>query len=154
MFFGHTQNANESFNSTIWRLSPKHLHSGVKIVELSSYLAVGLFNEGNSSLLMVMNEAGNTVELGRNKLLYHSSSFPYTPPQTVLKTPGNCRRNKLCRSQIEFREYLVPKRNNHVPLLNIPPVQYRLRERSLIAVTINVRETGFAPKFHSGNRAL
>ena len=24
----HTQNANESFNSTVWRLCPKNLHSG------------------------------------------------------------------------------------------------------------------------------
>lgn len=24
----HTQNANESFNSTVWRLAPKHLNSG------------------------------------------------------------------------------------------------------------------------------
>ncbi|GFY66745.1 uncharacterized protein TNIN_155151 [Trichonephila inaurata madagascariensis] len=57
----HTQNVNESFNSTTWRLAPKHLHSGLKIVELASYLARGLFNEGNSSLLMVMNEAGIVV---------------------------------------------------------------------------------------------
>ncbi|KAF8770616.1 hypothetical protein HNY73_018122 [Argiope bruennichi] len=35
------------------------------------------------------------------------------------KSPGNCRRNKLCRSQIEFQEYLPYKRNNHVLLLNI-----------------------------------
>lgn len=33
---GH--NANESFNSTIWRLTPKHLHSGQKIIELSDTL--------------------------------------------------------------------------------------------------------------------
>lgn len=65
---GHTQNANESFNSTVWRLAPKHLHSGLKIVELASYLAVGLFNEGNSSLLMVMNEAG--IVVGRQSFNY------------------------------------------------------------------------------------
>jgi len=52
---GHTQNANESFNATVWRLNPKHLHSGKKIVELSAYLAAGMFNEGHSAILMVMN---------------------------------------------------------------------------------------------------
>lgn len=30
---GHTQNANESFNSTIWRLGPKHLHSSMESKE-------------------------------------------------------------------------------------------------------------------------
>ncbi|XP_067208105.1 uncharacterized protein [Linepithema humile] len=53
---GHTQNANESFNSTIWRLAPKHLHCGLKIVEVASYIAAVVFNEGNSSILMMMNE--------------------------------------------------------------------------------------------------
>lgn len=53
---GHTQNANESFNSTVWRLAPKHLHAGLKIVEVAAFLAAALFNEGNSALLMVMNE--------------------------------------------------------------------------------------------------
>jgi len=29
---GYTQNANESFNATIWRLAPKHLNCGIKII--------------------------------------------------------------------------------------------------------------------------
>ncbi|GFV57907.1 uncharacterized protein TNCV_1598991 [Trichonephila clavipes] len=48
--------------------SPKHSHSGPKIVELASYLAVGLFNEGNSPLLMVMNEEG--IVVGRQSFNY------------------------------------------------------------------------------------
>jgi len=47
---GHTQNANESFNSTVWRLAPKHLHSGLKIIEIAAFLAAGTFNEGYSIL--------------------------------------------------------------------------------------------------------
>ncbi|GFS39710.1 uncharacterized protein TNIN_160871 [Trichonephila inaurata madagascariensis] len=65
---GHTQNANESLNFTIWRLVPKHLHSGLKFVELVSYLAAGLFNEGNSSLLMVISEAD--IVVGRQSFNY------------------------------------------------------------------------------------
>ena len=38
----HTQNANESFNSTVWRMAPKHLHSGLKIIEISSWLQASL----------------------------------------------------------------------------------------------------------------
>jgi len=50
---GHTQNANESLNTTVWRLAPKHLHSGLKIIEIA-FLAAGIFNEGYSSILRVM----------------------------------------------------------------------------------------------------
>lgn len=52
---GHTQNANESFNSTVWRFAPKHLHSGLKIVQIAAYMAAGLFNEGYTSILQIMN---------------------------------------------------------------------------------------------------
>ncbi|KYQ56969.1 hypothetical protein ALC60_04084 [Trachymyrmex zeteki] len=55
---GRTQNSNESFNATVWRLNPKHLNSGIKIVELSAYIAAGIFNEGYSSLLMIMQLLG------------------------------------------------------------------------------------------------
>ncbi|KYQ47031.1 hypothetical protein ALC60_13943 [Trachymyrmex zeteki] len=51
---GHTQNPNESFNSTVWRMAPKHLHSGKKIVQIAAYMAAGIFNEGYSSILMTM----------------------------------------------------------------------------------------------------
>jgi len=53
---GHTQNANESFNSTVWRFAPKHLHCGLKIVEIAAYLAAGIFNEGHSFILRIMSK--------------------------------------------------------------------------------------------------
>lgn len=52
---GHTQNANESFNSTVWLMTPKHLHSGFKIIEIAAFIAAGIFNEGYSSTLKIMN---------------------------------------------------------------------------------------------------
>lgn len=51
---GHTQNANESFNAMIWRLAPKHLHCGRKIVEIAAWIAAGIFNEGYMSVLRIM----------------------------------------------------------------------------------------------------
>ena len=51
---GHTQNSNESFNATVWRMSPKHLNSGQKIVEIAAYLAAGMFNEGYAAVLNTM----------------------------------------------------------------------------------------------------
>jgi len=51
---GHTQNANESFNAIVWRLTPKHLNCGKKIIEIAAFLAAGMFNEGFSSVLQTM----------------------------------------------------------------------------------------------------
>lgn len=53
---GHTQNANESFNSTVWRLAPKHLHCGRKIIEIAAYIAAGIFNEGYLTVLKIMSD--------------------------------------------------------------------------------------------------
>lgn len=65
---GHTQNANESFNNLIWRLAPKHLHSGSKTVEISAYIAAGVFNEGLSTILRVMNAM--EIIVGKQSLAY------------------------------------------------------------------------------------
>lgn len=51
---GHTQNSNESFNSIVWRLNPKHVNSGYKIVEIAANMAAGIFNEGYSAVLSTM----------------------------------------------------------------------------------------------------
>jgi len=51
---GHTQNSNESFNSTVWRMVPKHFNSGRKIIEIATNLAAGVFNEGYSAILITM----------------------------------------------------------------------------------------------------
>jgi len=51
---GHTQNANESFNAIVWRLAPKHLNCGKKIIEIAAFLAAGMFNEGFSFVLQTM----------------------------------------------------------------------------------------------------
>ncbi|XP_071633109.1 uncharacterized protein [Temnothorax longispinosus] len=51
-----TQNANESFNATVWRLAPKHLNCGWKIVEIAAYLAGGIFNDGYKYVLRAMND--------------------------------------------------------------------------------------------------
>ena len=50
----HTQNANESFNATVWCMNPKHLNSGKKIVDIATFLATGIFNEGYTSVLTTM----------------------------------------------------------------------------------------------------
>lgn len=81
---GHTQNANESFNSTVWRLAPKHLHSG--LIEVAGFLAVALFNEGNSAFLMLMNEL---------QVVVSSRSFNYAQQMDELRVKRQNRRSAL-----------------------------------------------------------
>ncbi|GIX84604.1 uncharacterized protein CDAR_235001 [Caerostris darwini] len=51
----NTQNNDESFNSCVWQLAPKHEFAGKKIVDVATYCAVCTFNEGFTAILKVMN---------------------------------------------------------------------------------------------------
>lgn len=61
---GNTQNDNESFNACVWKQAPKHLHCGVQTIEISAYIAAGIFNEGYSSVLKTMSTLG--INIGPN----------------------------------------------------------------------------------------
>lgn len=58
---GETQNSNESFNSTVWRFAPKHLHCGAKTIEIAAFLATGIFNEGWNAILKTMATLGIVI---------------------------------------------------------------------------------------------
>lgn len=51
---GLTQNNNESFNSCVWSITPKHIFSGGKIVEIATHIAACVFNEGFDPILKIM----------------------------------------------------------------------------------------------------
>ncbi|XP_065069807.1 uncharacterized protein LOC135694862 [Rhopilema esculentum] len=53
-----TQNPNESLNNMIWRRCPKKIYQGKKIVELCTASAVANFNDGASSLNLVLSALG------------------------------------------------------------------------------------------------
>lgn len=38
------QNTNESYKSTVWRITPKHLNSGIQIVDIAAHIAGVMFN--------------------------------------------------------------------------------------------------------------
>lgn len=61
---GYTQNSNESLNAMIWSLAPKQTFSGAKTVDIASYCAPSIFNEGFSSLLKIMDIMN--VKIGPN----------------------------------------------------------------------------------------
>src|SRR5699024_11156602 len=60
---GKTQNANECANSTVWNLLSKNGFANRVLVELTSFMAICLYNEGKISVLDVLSSLG--VQFGR-----------------------------------------------------------------------------------------
>ena len=58
---GNTQNNNESYNGLLWHFAPKHLHSGVKTVELANFLSVSIFNDGFHGILKMLGVMGVVI---------------------------------------------------------------------------------------------
>lgn len=45
----------------IWSFAPKHLHSGAQIIEIATFLAVCIFNEGFLPLLKIITIMGMKI---------------------------------------------------------------------------------------------
>lgn len=71
---GNTQNSNESVNACIWKLAPKHLHCASETIEISTYIAASLFNEGYITILKIMDCLGIAVGLEANNFAKTSDS--------------------------------------------------------------------------------
>ncbi|XP_066599703.1 uncharacterized protein [Prorops nasuta] len=56
-----TQNDNESLYSLIWTIIPKHLHCGPKIVEIATFLAAIIFNEGFEGIIKILATMGCSI---------------------------------------------------------------------------------------------
>lgn len=61
---GFTQNNNESVNSVIWSMAPKVTSSGAKIVEIATYIACSVFNDGYENVLLIMQQLN--LKIGPN----------------------------------------------------------------------------------------
>ncbi|KAL7298547.1 hypothetical protein TKK_0008323 [Trichogramma kaykai] len=88
---GFTQNNNESYNQLIWKITPKILPAGSKIVEIAAYTAACMFNRGTEALLAIMYSMGMklgwhsheyvfTFHLSRRRCPYHVAETPDNPP--------------------------------------------------------------------------
>ena len=51
---GNTQNNNKSYNGLLWHFAPKHLHNGLKTIELAYFLAVSKLNVGFYAILKIL----------------------------------------------------------------------------------------------------
>ncbi|XP_011135354.2 uncharacterized protein LOC105180772 [Harpegnathos saltator] len=58
---GFTQNSNESFNATVWSMAPKSTSSGKHILNTAVYISVGIYNDGLSTIMMLMQNLGMTI---------------------------------------------------------------------------------------------
>ena len=56
-----TQNTNESLNLLIWTFAPKHTHAGTQTIQISTFLAVCIFNEGFIHILKILSIIGITI---------------------------------------------------------------------------------------------
>lgn len=56
---GNTQNNNESFNHCVWNLAPKF--TGKNVLEIATYTAACIFNEGFLLVLKIMEVIGVTI---------------------------------------------------------------------------------------------
>lgn len=63
-----TQNNNESLNSLIWMFAPKHIHSGAVTIEIATFLATCIFNEGFTIILKMLHTMG--VKIGQKANVY------------------------------------------------------------------------------------
>lgn len=60
---GKTQNANESFNSTVWKYCPKTSGSSKTVADIATNEAVVMFNEGMGGRLNILKQLG--CEIGK-----------------------------------------------------------------------------------------
>ncbi|GAB0086469.1 LOC108005992 [Sergentomyia squamirostris] len=65
---GFTQNNNESLNQLIWKITPKILPAGSKVVDIAAWIAACIFNEGTKALLSFMSKMD--IKLGPNCHMY------------------------------------------------------------------------------------
>lgn len=58
---GYTQNTNESLNNLIWSFAPKTVFSGIQTVQIATFLATGIFNEGYGAVLSILHGMKITI---------------------------------------------------------------------------------------------
>ncbi|GAB1860744.1 Mutator-like transposase domain-containing protein [Camponotus japonicus] len=101
---GNTQNSNESVNACVWKLAPKHLHCGAKTVEIATYIAVSLFNEGHITLLKIMDVLGIAVGLEANNFARFADAKRVTAAENSLTDAAKAAALSKKDDQIKLQE--------------------------------------------------
>ena len=90
----------QSFNNIIWKIVPKFTNSGANIVELATFVATCIFNEGTKSLLHIMNELG--MEIGRNCHQYTVTEDERRISQADVRAMESTKEARLARRQSQI----------------------------------------------------
>ncbi|XP_077256710.1 uncharacterized protein LOC143894395, partial [Temnothorax americanus] len=94
---GFTQNSNESYNQLIWKITPKIIPAGSRIVEMAAYIAAGIFNEGTAALLYYMHAIG--LLLGPNAHSYAEKEDAERVTIADRRAQENTREGRMVRRQ-------------------------------------------------------
>lgn len=103
---GYTQNSNESFNQLIWKIAPKSMNSGAKIVNIAALLATCMFNNGVTSLLEVMSVLG--IRIGSAAHLYAAQE----DEERIARAEQ--------QAQEQSKEGRIRRRQQNLDAMNIP----------------------------------
>lgn len=109
---GYTQNSNESFNQLIWKIAPKTMHSGARVVEIAAYTAACMFNNGATSLLQIMNVMG--ISIGPNAHLYASCEDDRRIAQAEVRAQEQTKEGRLRRRQQNLEDMGVPSTSENL----------------------------------------
>ncbi|XP_024946630.1 uncharacterized protein LOC112495203 [Cephus cinctus] len=88
-----TQNNNDSYNQLIWKITPKIVPCGAKIVELTANVGAAIFNEDTASLLFYM--SAMRLWLGPNAHSYARKEDPKCIKIADRITHENTREGKI-----------------------------------------------------------
>lgn len=94
---GFTQNNNESYNQLIWKISPKIVPCGSKVVEIAAYFAAATYNEGTTSLLHIMSALG--LSLGTAAHDYAQKEDEERVMISDARALGSTREERMARRQ-------------------------------------------------------
>ncbi|GAB0096661.1 hypothetical protein DMENIID0001_122000 [Sergentomyia squamirostris] len=75
---GFTQNNNESINQLIWKITPKIVPAGSKIVEIAALVSACTFNEGTAAILFFLQMMG--MNLGNQSHEMHERKMTFDCP--------------------------------------------------------------------------
>lgn len=103
---GYTQNCNESFNQLIWKIAPKTMSSGSKIVKIAVFLAACTFNNGVTSLLEIMNLLG--ISVGSGAHLFATQEDEIRIAKAERQAQEQTKENRIRRRQQNLEAMSIP----------------------------------------------
>jgi hypothetical protein len=107
---GKTQNANESFNATIWNRIPKATHVGLDALSLGVYDAISNFNYGQKASLdtikslgiepgLYMNRSSQSVNQKRKRRSIYKASSPVKKRRKILRHSHTKKNDKITEAE-------------------------------------------------------